>query len=144
MPFTPKDNPARRRMGALLPFTTALRSFARPLHAQAVHDFRVAAESGDGERLALLLDPAVAVVVDSGETRNKVDGTFDAVAILLHGMAVQPGQVVFERTVNGQAGLLLSRYDELTAVITVDFVAGLVSAVWIRLQPALQTQRSAA
>ena len=41
----------------------------RPLHHKAVHVFRRAAERGDGERLAELLDPGVAVVVDlDGDT----------------------------------------------------------------------------
>ncbi|HEU4797664.1 MAG TPA: hypothetical protein VFT63_01980, partial [bacterium] len=111
----------------------------RPTHYRAVRDFRIAAESGDAERLASLLDPGVAVVVDSGETQpptiRAVGGICDAIALLLHGMAAQPGLALAERSINGQAGLTLSRGDEVTAAMNVDFTGRLISMVWIRLRP---------
>jgi hypothetical protein len=109
-------------------------------HHQAVRDFRLAAERRDMQRLASLLDPDVAVVVDSGGTKNPttvrmVRGTYDAIALLVLGLGQQPGVSVSERSVSGQAGLMVSRHGEVTAAITIDFRGPLLSVVWIRLQP---------
>ncbi|WP_448002524.1 hypothetical protein [Agromyces bauzanensis] len=112
---------------------------ARPLHHRAVHEFRDAAEHGDAERLASLLDPGVAVVVDTGDREHPairvVRGIHDALVLLMHGMAAKPGLVIDERSVNAQAGLILNRDDEPIAAMTVDFTRGLISMVWIRLRP---------
>ena len=111
----------------------------RPLHHRAVHAFRRAAESGDTERLAALLDPSVAVVVNAGDRDQPmvrvVRGTYEAIALLMHGMAAKPGLVIDERSVNAQAGLMLRRGGETIAAMTVDFTRGLISMVWIRLRP---------
>lgn len=111
----------------------------RPLHHRAVHVFRRAAECGDGERLAALLDPGVAVVVDAGDQDQPrvrvVYGVYEAIALLMHGMAAKPGLIIDERSVNAQAGLLLRRGGETIAAMTVDFTRGLISMVWIRLRP---------
>jgi hypothetical protein len=111
----------------------------RPMRHRTVHALRVAAERGDADRLGALLDPGVAVVVESGSTENPlirmVSGTYDAVPVLVHGLATQPGQVVYERPVNGYAGLLLSRNDQHTAAVTVDFAGRLIRSVWIRVSP---------
>jgi hypothetical protein len=111
----------------------------RPLHHRAVHAFRRAAENGDTERLAAMLDPGVAVVVDAGDRDQPmlrvVRGASEAIALLLHGMAAKPELVIDERSVNAQAGLMLSRGGETIAAMTVDFTRGLISMVWIRLRP---------
>ncbi|MGR0320358.1 hypothetical protein [Agromyces sp. ZXT2-3] len=111
----------------------------RPLHHRAVHVFRRAAECGDGERLAALLDPGVAVVVDAGDRDQPrvrvVHGVYEAIALLMHGMAAKPGLIIDERAVNAQAGLTLSRDGETIAAMTLDFTRGLISVVWIRLRP---------
>ena len=111
----------------------------RPVRHRAVHALRVAAERGDADRLGALLDPGVAVVVESGDAENPrirmVSGTYDSVPVLVHGLAPQQGQVVYERPVNGYAGLLLRRNDEHTAAVTVDFAGRLIRSVWIRLSP---------
>ena len=111
----------------------------RPLHHRAVHEFRTAAEHGDTERLASLLDPAVAVVVERGDRGHPVirvvRGAYESIALLIHGMAGKPDLVIDERAVNAQAGLMLRRGDETLAAMTVDFTGGLISLVWIRLQP---------
>ena len=115
------------------------RWLVRPAHHRRVHEFRVAAESGDAERLGTLLDPGVAVVVDDGDRRHPairvVRGVRDAITLLVHGMAARPGLVIDERAVNAQAGLMLSRGDETIAAMTIDFTGGLISMVWIRLRP---------
>lgn len=111
----------------------------RPLHHKAVHVFRRAAERGDGEQLATLLDPGVAVVVDAGDQDQPrvrvVYGVYEAIALLIYGMAAKPGLVIDERSVNAQAGLMLSRGGETIAAMTLDFTRGLISTVWIRLRP---------
>jgi RNA polymerase sigma-70 factor (ECF subfamily) len=115
---------------------------ARPMHYRAVRAMRVAAQNGDASALESLLDPAISVVVDSGDTRQPtvrvVSGARDASALLLHGMAGNPGQTIVERSVNNQAGLMLSRDDEVVASMTVDFTGALISLIWIRLHPELQ------
>jgi hypothetical protein len=111
----------------------------RPMRYKAVHDFRVAAQSRDAARLASLLHDRSAVVVDAGDPEHAairvVHGAYEAIALLLHGMAARPGLLIEERSVNGQAGLMLRRDDELIAAITVDFTGGLISTVWVRLHP---------
>ena len=110
---------------------------ARPAHFKAVHGFSTAAQSGDEARLAALLDPEVAVVVEAGEaahpTIKVVKGVYEAVALLRHGMAPRPGVTVSERPVGSQAGLVLTRGGAPTASVTVDFTGRLVSVVWIKL-----------
>lgn len=111
----------------------------RPLHHRAVRELRLAAVSGDADRLESMLAPDVAVVVDSGDdehpTLRMVNGTFDAVSLLLHSMARKPELDVVERPVNGQAGLLLSAGGETTAAMTVDVTGALISVIWVRLHP---------
>jgi len=107
----------------------------RPSHHTVVRELRIAAEARDAHALSSLLDLDVSVVVESGDTESPdvrmVSGKYDAVPLLIHGIA-QPGIRVTERTVNGQAGLLLRR-DGNTTAVTVDFAGPLIEAVWIRL-----------
>ncbi|QEO13699.1 hypothetical protein FLP10_04130 [Agromyces intestinalis] len=107
----------------------------------AVHEFRVAAEHGDVGRLEAALDPEVAVVVESrepGRSRARVvKGVRDAITVLVHGMAARAGRRIVERSVNGQAGLLVTQDGEATALVNVDFTGSRVSVVWIRVRPDL-------
>ena len=112
---------------------------ARPTHYRAVRNFRLAAASGNATWLASLLEPNVAVVVDAGHPGHQsvrvVDGVHDAIALLRHGLGEKPGRAIAERSVNGQAGLVISDDDTATATMTVDFTGRLISVVWIRLRP---------
>lgn len=122
------------------PWAVVWEWLARPNRYRAVRRFRLAAQSGDPTQLAPLLAPGIAVVVDAGEnltepTIRVVTGLDDAVALLLHGMAAQSGLRVLERSVNGQAGLILTQYDQAGAAMTVDFTGRLINVIWIRLQP---------
>jgi RNA polymerase sigma-70 factor (ECF subfamily) len=112
---------------------------ARPNRYRGVHNFRVAAESADTARLASLLDPGVAVVVDAGDAEHPrvrvVGGINDATALLVHGMAARPGLIIDERSINGQAGLMLNGEDDSRAAINIDFAGRLISVVWILLHP---------
>jgi hypothetical protein len=138
MSLTSSNTAAGRRIGPTA-LTAAWEWLARPTHYRAVRKFRVAAQRGDAERLTSLLEPGIAVVVDAGQGDahpiRVVSGTHDAVALLSHGMAEQPGRVVAERSVNGQAGLMVSDGTETSAAITVDFTGRRISVVWIRLHP---------
>ena len=135
MSLTAREKPRQPQTSSSMTWERIL----RPARHRAVHTLRVAAERGDADRLGALLDPEVAVVVESGDTENPrirmVTGAYDAVPVLVHGLATRQGQVVYERPVNGYAGLLLSRNDQHTAAVTVDFAGRLIRSVWIRVSP---------
>jgi hypothetical protein len=120
----------------------AVRSrLTRPAHHRLVHDLRLAAGSGDRERIASVLRPDVSVVVDRGDGQHQtirvVKGTYDATALLVHGLGDQAGRTVVEHSINGQAGLVTSTDGVPTAAIAVDFVGSLISVVWVRLHPVI-------
>jgi hypothetical protein len=114
--------------------------FARPFRYRAVHQLHVAAETRDTERLRALLAPTVAVVVDSGTGDASgvrvILGVANAMVVLEHGFARADGVLVDERSVNNQAGLIISRAGSPIASVAVDFTGSLVSTVWVRLDPA--------
>jgi len=110
-----------------------------PLHHRVVHALRQAAERHDPVGVAKLLDPDVAVVVDSGDiehpTIRVVRGRYDAAVLLLHGLTSRPPFDLAVRSINGQAGLTLSHGGRVTAALNIDFTAGAISGIWVRLQP---------
>jgi hypothetical protein len=112
---------------------------ARPLHYRAVHRLHVAAETGDRARLSALLAPTVSVVVDSGTGDASgvrvIQGVANASVVLEHGFARADGVLVDERSVNNQAGLIISRAGAPIASVAVDFSGRQVSMVWVRLDP---------
>jgi hypothetical protein len=128
-----EDGPSESRWGAVRSRLT------RPPHHRLVHVFRLAAASGDRERVASVLRPDVSVVVDRGDEHDQtirvVKGTDDATALLLHGLGNQSGRTVVEQSINGQSGLVVSTDGVPTAAIAVDFAGSLISVVWIRLHP---------
>jgi len=113
----------------------------RPLHYGAVRRLRLAAQQGDGPLLASMLARDVALVVQStrGETERVmvVRGPRDVVAALQHGMTAPRNAVAEERSVNGQAGIVITSGERASAVLTVDFTGRLVSMIWVRLHPDL-------
>ena len=112
---------------------------AGPTHYLAVRRLRTIAQKQDLPTLVATLHPDVAVAVTStrsGQERTVVArGARDAAPVLLHGFKGGPGVGITERSVDGQAGLVMTSGDEVTAMITVDFTARLVSLVWVRLHP---------
>jgi hypothetical protein len=112
---------------------------SRPTHYRAVGHFRSALESRDTDGLGRLLAPDVAVVVEAGDfeetDRRVVVGAYEAGALLLHGMGARPDRSLDVRSVNGQAGLLLTDRGRTAAAIAVDFTGGRITMVWIRLRP---------
>jgi hypothetical protein len=103
-----------------------------------VHDLRAALERRDASLLESLLWPDVAVVVESGAdeeapTIRMVRGAYDAVPLLMHGLASRPGLAIAEREVDGQAGLVIHGGGTAPIAVTVDFTGRLIAALWIRL-----------
>lgn len=115
------------------------RWFARPSHYRAVDNLRTAILERDVARVEMLLHPGAGLVVDSGSETGSGKRAFlgaHATAVgLLHGANPGVESSLDVRSVNGQAGLVLRARHINTAVICVDFTAGLVSVVWVRLQP---------
>ena len=113
---------------------------ARPLHYRAVRHLHVAAEMRDRDRLRMLLAPNVSVVVDSGRGGPSgirvVQGFDDASVVLEHGFARTADVLVDPRSVNSQAGLIITRGGSPIASIAVDFTGRLISMIWVRLEPA--------
>jgi hypothetical protein len=112
---------------------------SRPWHYRGVGHLNSAARAGDVERLRSLLAPTVAVVVAAGDDPAAVrviHGSDDAAVLLAHGFAPKGDLVVEERSVNSQAGLMMSRSGSPIATIAVDFTGRLISLVWVRLDPA--------
>ncbi|MFC7787700.1 hypothetical protein ACU045_01850 [Microbacterium sp. MAHUQ-60] len=112
---------------------------ARPSHYAGVRRLRTLAQAQDQAALVAALHPDVTVAVtttqDGQESTVVARGPRDAAPVLLYGFRGGHGVQVAERTVNGQAGLAMTRGDELTALITVDFTGRLVSLVWVRMRP---------
>jgi hypothetical protein len=136
--MTKHDSP-RQTAGVAVLWDRAWEWLARPVHYTAVRNLSVAAQDGDGARLASMLHPDVAVVVVDGDG-DKADsmvvrGPHDATEVLLHGMASRPGTSIMSRSVNGQAGLLVTTGDQASAMLTIDFTGRLVSMVWVALRP---------
>ncbi|GAB3395996.1 hypothetical protein GCM10027568_29170 [Humibacter soli] len=111
-----------------------------PLHYRAVHRLHVAAETGDRARLRGLLAPTVSVVVvstrDGSSGIRVVQGIEDATIALEHGLARSEGTLVDERSVNSQAGMVITRAGVTVASIAVDFTGRLITTIWVRLDPA--------
>jgi hypothetical protein len=139
MTVATKETRAPDRPGAT-GLTAAWEWLARPHHGRAVRRFRAAAEAGDLDRLGELLHPTASVVVDSGDSEHPtirvVNGAIDAATLLVHGMKRRPGLAIAERSINSQAGLLMTRGAEAIAAMTIDFTGSRIGLVWIRLHPA--------
>ncbi len=109
------------------------------LHFRTVDALRTALVESDTKRIGTLLQQSVALIVDSrwqadGDPRV-VRGHRAVVGALLHGTHSEEAISLDVRSVNGQAGLVLSSPGATIAVMCVDVTAGLVSSVWVRLQP---------
>lgn len=112
---------------------------SRPTHYRAVTRFRSAIEQGDTAILEELLHPDVAVMTEAGSpehpARRVVVGAYDAIPLLMHGMSTHDGLSIDVRSVNGQAGIILTDRGTTTATMAVDFTGDRITMVWIRLRP---------
>jgi hypothetical protein len=134
--------------GGLKNWVGVVQRLVGPAHFGRVLQLQGALSVGDKARLAMLLQPDVSVVVDSGDpdvpTIRVIRGISDAVTFLLHAMNVPPGLELHTRSVNGQAGLVVEHDDKAVAVIAVDFDGQGASVFWVRLQPVPLTHGIAA
>ena len=112
---------------------------ARPVHYRRVHQLGLVAESRDIRQVQELLAPDVSVVIESSQPGDPgprvVTGRGAAASVLVHGMGARAGRRIVGRSVNGQAGLLISDDGRPSALMSIDYAGGLVSVVWVRLHP---------
>jgi RNA polymerase sigma-70 factor (ECF subfamily) len=89
--------------------------------------------------LALLLDPAIAVVIDGGSRRRAIDGPArgvdGAAKLLIRLFARAPTLVASEQSINGQVGLVFRQGSKVVGVASVHLRAGLIMDVWIVVNP---------
>jgi len=121
------------------PWDRAWEWLSRPTHYRAMRQLRNAIERRDFGLLDPFLDPAVAVVIEGGDPQHLGDlvviGAHDASALLMHGLGAHDGLRIEVRSVNGQAGLMLTDRGQTIAAIAVDFTGRRITLIWIRLHP---------
>jgi RNA polymerase sigma factor (sigma-70 family) len=127
---------ARRRLRALhSPPTPA----AQAQHAAVVRDFKKAWEAGDIEALVGLLDPSATLVADGGgivpATLQPVQGA-EAISRLAAWVTAQVVPLrMFERTVNGQLGLLAESAGKVASVMAFEVTDGRITHIWAVRNP---------
>ena len=113
-------------------------------HRSTVHDLRLAVEARNLSNLVALLDPSVAMAVDSGGkvpadrriVRGRARVAERACTLLENAPFDSAGQLdITEQQVNGQAGLVLRRKGRVCGVVSVNVRNGLVTDLWIMLNP---------
>jgi len=104
----------------------------------AVHDLRVASESGDARAIAALLDPSAEMVTDGGgrvaADARLVRGPAAIAARICDVLEQQPAQIS-EREVNGVPGLVLTRQGRVAAVVCVSVRRRRITDLWVVLNP---------
>jgi RNA polymerase sigma factor (sigma-70 family) len=108
-------------------------------HASAVAGFKFALEQGEINDLITFLDPEVRVVNDGGgrvrAAVREVVG-LDRVSRFLTGvMRREPEIDIVTAEVNGQPGLVFSQRGATLAVVAVDVRDGLITRLWMVLNP---------
>jgi RNA polymerase sigma-70 factor (ECF subfamily) len=107
--------------------------------ADLVRDFKQAWEAKDIDALIGLLDPAVTAVGDGGgratAVTHPVDGA-EPVARFFAELAVREADVaLFERTVNGQPGLVAERDGTVVMVMAFGVADDRITHIWAVLNP---------
>ncbi|MFG3253427.1 RNA polymerase sigma factor SigJ [Streptomyces sp. NPDC048172] len=112
---------------------------AEAARTEVVREFKKAWEARDIEALVGLLDPAATAVADSGglvsAVLDPVVGGEQVAQGCLDLASKVPGLTLLERTVNGQAGLVLQLGDAVVAVIAFDVTDGRVHHLWAVRNP---------
>ncbi|MGY1692971.1 RNA polymerase sigma factor SigJ [Geodermatophilus sp. SYSU D01105] len=125
---------ARRR-------TRAARVAATPATQQAevVRRFKDAWEAKDIDALVGLLDPGATTIADGGgvvsAALRPIRGAADTARLLVGILERSPGLSVLERTVNGQAGLVVQEHGATVAVLAFDVAGGYVQHIWAVRNP---------
>ncbi len=108
-------------------------------HDAVVRAFVSAASGGDLAGLAGLLDPSVTLRSDGGgvvsAARNPVVGPSRVARFLLGVLAKQPTWAVTARATAHGLGFTLTDVDEVRAVVSLRVVGGLVTDVWMVVNP---------
>ncbi|GAA2099476.1 RNA polymerase sigma factor SigJ [Streptomyces albiaxialis] len=115
------------------------RTATAPGHAEVVREFKKAWEERDIEALVGLLDPAATAVADSGglvtAVLEPIVGGEQVARGCLDIAGKVPGLTLVERTVNGQAGLVIELDGVIMAVIAFDVADGRVHRLWAMRNP---------
>lgn len=108
-------------------------------HTEAVSGFKSALERGDIDALIGLLDPQVHVVNDGGgrvrAALREVVGAEKVVRFLIGVCRREPDMEMSSEEVNGQTGLVIRLRGTTLAVVSVDVVDGLITQLWMVLNP---------
>jgi RNA polymerase sigma factor (sigma-70 family) len=118
------------------------RSAAAPVpeHDAVVRAFGAAASGGDLGALTSLLDPSVILRSDGGgavrAALNPVAGPSNVARFLLGVLAKRPGWRLESRPTADGLGLVFAEGDTVRGVINLGVAAGVVSDVWVMLNPA--------
>lgn len=115
------------------------RAGSRADHDRVVEAFLAACATGDLQTLLPLLDPDVALHSDGGgvvrAARNVVRGADRVGRFVLGLLAKDPSLTPSVEDVEGRSALLLLRGGEVAAVVTFGTGHGLLSEIWIVLNP---------
>ena len=111
----------------------------RERHDQVARAFGAAAAGGDLAALTALLDPNVVLRSDGGgvvsAARNPVIGTSNVARFVLGLIAKNPGMAVEERASADGVGYVTVQDGAVTGVVTLGVRGGLISDVWIVVNP---------
>lgn len=125
---------ARRRVRATRPPTTPA-----PQRASLIRDFKQAWEAKDIGALIGLLDPEAAVIADGGGLASAVlrpiEGSLRVARYAIGIADKAPGQILLERTVNGQPGLVSQRNGVTVAVMAFDIADHRIRRIWAVRNP---------
>ena len=112
-------------------------------HDAVVRAFVAAASGGDLGALTGLLDPSVTLRSDGGglvsAARNPVVGPSRVARFLLGVLTKQPTWVAAERATADGLGFTMTEGDEVRAVVNLRVAGGLVTDVWMVVNPAKLT-----
>ena len=108
-------------------------------HDQVVRGFAVAVRSGDFRSLLAALDPAVVLRSDGGglvtAARNPIHGADKVARFLLGALSKRPDAEVLELETHDGLGFALWREGQITGVVTLDVLNGLITDVRMVLNP---------
>jgi RNA polymerase sigma factor (sigma-70 family) len=115
------------------------RAVSRGEHDEVVRSFAVAAQSGDLAALIAVLDPDVVLRADGGgvvtAARNPVFGADRVARFVLGVLEKGKGGDVLEQQTNDGLGFTIWNEGRIVAVVTIVVAAGVISDVWMVLNP---------
>jgi RNA polymerase sigma-70 factor, ECF subfamily len=125
---------ARRRISASQPAPTPT-----PQQADIVKDFKQAWEAKDIDALIGLLDPEATAIADSGGLAKAhllpIEGGEEIARAYVDIARLAPNLTIFERTVNGQPGLVAQLDGVTVTVYAFDVADGRIKRIWAVRNP---------